>query len=178
MTQLLLSVRDADEARTALAAGAVLIDCKEPLAGALGRPEPLAVEAILERVVAVGNSRDRRPQDAFAVVLQRRRAELDALETVLRHDLPQARVANAVGRNLRRNVPLALFRRPHVGQDHRHHIRNDFAPARELHRRNDQPLLKDLARQWHRSWRHATDVGVMRTIGVSKRSTSDTLSWL
>lgn len=46
MTQLLLSVRDADEARIALAAGAALIDCKEPLHGALGRCSAEAVAAI------------------------------------------------------------------------------------------------------------------------------------
>jgi uncharacterized protein (UPF0264 family) len=50
MTQLLLSVRDADEARIALAAGAALLDCKEPHRGSLGRPETVALAAIVREV--------------------------------------------------------------------------------------------------------------------------------
>jgi uncharacterized protein (UPF0264 family) len=58
MTQLLVSVRSATEALTALAGGADVIDVKEPSRGALGRAD----EAIIAEVVrAVG---ERRPVSA------------------------------------------------------------------------------------------------------------------
>lgn len=50
MSGLLVSVRDAEEAETALAAGADLIDVKEPAAGALGPADP-AVWREVRRVV-------------------------------------------------------------------------------------------------------------------------------
>ncbi|HEV2970899.1 MAG TPA: (5-formylfuran-3-yl)methyl phosphate synthase [Pirellulales bacterium] len=50
MTALLVSVRDADEARDALEAGADLIDVKEPSAGSLGAASPAMIAAIV-RVV-------------------------------------------------------------------------------------------------------------------------------
>ena len=50
-TGLLVSVRDAVEARTALAAGADLIDVKEPRRGALGAPDLSVVEQVV-RVVS------------------------------------------------------------------------------------------------------------------------------
>ncbi len=50
MTALLVSVRSAAEARTALAGGAALIDVKEPARGALGRADD---DVIREIVVAV-----------------------------------------------------------------------------------------------------------------------------
>ncbi|HTU26519.1 MAG TPA: (5-formylfuran-3-yl)methyl phosphate synthase [Pirellulales bacterium] len=54
MTKLLVSVRDAGEARLALAAGVDLIDVKEPLAGALG---PAAPAVVAEIAAAVGGAR-------------------------------------------------------------------------------------------------------------------------
>jgi uncharacterized protein (UPF0264 family) len=51
MTGLLVSVRDADEARDAVEAGADLIDIKEPLAGPLGAAAPETIAEII-RVVA------------------------------------------------------------------------------------------------------------------------------
>src|SRR5262245_24051196 len=58
MAQLLVSVRSASEAETALAGGAALIDVKEPARGPLGR----ATEAVLADVLrSVG---DRRPVSA------------------------------------------------------------------------------------------------------------------
>ena len=44
--QLLVSVRDADEARAALAGGVEIIDAKEPARGALGAVTPSALQAI------------------------------------------------------------------------------------------------------------------------------------
>ncbi|HEV3418303.1 MAG TPA: (5-formylfuran-3-yl)methyl phosphate synthase [Pirellulales bacterium] len=54
MTALLVSVRDADEARDALEAGADLIDIKEPGAGSLGAASPATIVAIVR---AVGSRR-------------------------------------------------------------------------------------------------------------------------
>jgi uncharacterized protein (UPF0264 family) len=51
MTRLLVSVRNAWEARIALSAGASLIDVQEPERGPLGPPEPRVVEEVT-RVVA------------------------------------------------------------------------------------------------------------------------------
>ncbi len=51
MTGLLVSVRDADEARDAVEAGAELIDIKEPHAGPLGAAAPVTIAEII-RVVA------------------------------------------------------------------------------------------------------------------------------
>ena len=48
MTGLLVSVRDADEARSALAGGADLLDVKEPRRGALGAAEPRVWREVLE----------------------------------------------------------------------------------------------------------------------------------
>jgi len=53
MTQLLVSVRDADEARLALDAGAGLIDVKEPSRGPLGSPD----SSVVREVVAVVGGR-------------------------------------------------------------------------------------------------------------------------
>ncbi len=50
MTRLLVSVTDADEARLALAAGADVIDAKDPAAGALGALPPATILAIREAV--------------------------------------------------------------------------------------------------------------------------------
>jgi uncharacterized protein (UPF0264 family) len=52
MTRLLVSVRDANEARLALAAGADLIDVKEPARGSLGRADDEAITAVLHEVAA------------------------------------------------------------------------------------------------------------------------------
>ena len=49
--RLLVSVRDADEARAALAGGAALIDVKEPSRGPMGRPDDATVQEVA-RVVA------------------------------------------------------------------------------------------------------------------------------
>lgn len=50
MTRLLVSVRDVSEAQTALAAGADLIDIKEPRHGSLGRADEVAMQAIVGAV--------------------------------------------------------------------------------------------------------------------------------
>jgi (5-formylfuran-3-yl)methyl phosphate synthase len=52
MTALLVSVRDADEARDALEAGADLIDIKEPRAGSLGAASPATIAAIVHAVAS------------------------------------------------------------------------------------------------------------------------------
>jgi uncharacterized protein (UPF0264 family) len=49
-TRLLVSVRDADEARDALDAGADLIDVKEPARGSLGAADPDQIAAVLQAV--------------------------------------------------------------------------------------------------------------------------------
>jgi uncharacterized protein (UPF0264 family) len=66
MASLLVSVRDADEARDALEAGADLIDIKEPRAGPLGAATPETIEEIIRVVggrcplsVALGELADR-----------------------------------------------------------------------------------------------------------------------
>lgn len=46
MVRLLISVRDAGEAKTALRSGADVIDVKEPLRGPLGAPDPRTVDEI------------------------------------------------------------------------------------------------------------------------------------
>ncbi|MFV0443635.1 MAG: (5-formylfuran-3-yl)methyl phosphate synthase [Planctomycetaceae bacterium] len=45
--RLLVSVRNADEARLAIAAGVDLLDCKEPLNGPLGRPDAATIRQII-----------------------------------------------------------------------------------------------------------------------------------
>lgn len=50
MVRLLVSVRNADEARIACDAGAHVIDVKEPTRGSLGRPDPDVVERVCDRV--------------------------------------------------------------------------------------------------------------------------------
>jgi uncharacterized protein (UPF0264 family) len=52
MTQLLVSVRSAAEARSALAGGAGLIDVKEPAHGALGRAATRVIHEVVEAVGA------------------------------------------------------------------------------------------------------------------------------
>jgi uncharacterized protein (UPF0264 family) len=48
MTGLLVSVRDAEEARTALEQGAALIDVKEPARGPLGRADATVIESVVQ----------------------------------------------------------------------------------------------------------------------------------
>jgi uncharacterized protein (UPF0264 family) len=50
MTALLVSVRSAAEARTALAGGAALIDIKEPARGALGRADAAVIHEVVAAV--------------------------------------------------------------------------------------------------------------------------------
>jgi uncharacterized protein (UPF0264 family) len=50
MSQLLISVRDAAEAKSALAGGADLIDVKEPANGPLGRADPPIIEDVIRTV--------------------------------------------------------------------------------------------------------------------------------
>jgi uncharacterized protein (UPF0264 family) len=50
MAKLLVSVRDAAEARLALAGGADLIDVKEPKRGSLGAADPSTMESVVEEV--------------------------------------------------------------------------------------------------------------------------------
>ena len=50
MMRLLVSVRDADEARIALAAGVDLIDVKEPLRGALGAADAEQIAAVVQEI--------------------------------------------------------------------------------------------------------------------------------
>jgi uncharacterized protein (UPF0264 family) len=50
MVKLLVSVRDGEEARLALAGGADLIDVKEPARGPLGAADPLTMESVVEVV--------------------------------------------------------------------------------------------------------------------------------
>jgi (5-formylfuran-3-yl)methyl phosphate synthase len=50
MTKLLVSVRNAAEARIALAGGADLIDVKEPSRGPLGAADPATIEAVVAEV--------------------------------------------------------------------------------------------------------------------------------
>lgn len=52
MTRLLVSVRSADEAETALAGGAALIDVKEPARGALGRADDAVIAEVVRTVAA------------------------------------------------------------------------------------------------------------------------------
>jgi uncharacterized protein (UPF0264 family) len=74
MTQLLVSVRTAEEAQVALAAGADLIDVKDPAAGSLGAPESSIVEEVVATVaarapvsVALGELRDWCQMDNMAI---------------------------------------------------------------------------------------------------------------
>src|SRR5712691_8352699 len=50
MTKFLASVRDVSEAEIALAAGADIIDLKEPARGALGAVEPAIIAAAVRRI--------------------------------------------------------------------------------------------------------------------------------
>jgi (5-formylfuran-3-yl)methyl phosphate synthase len=52
MTRLLVSVRDAAEARIALRSGADLIDIKQPDRGPLGAPDPATVHAVLDALAS------------------------------------------------------------------------------------------------------------------------------
>lgn len=74
MTRLLVSVRNAEEARAALRAGADLIDVKEPAKGSLGAPSNQAVEQVVAAVadevpvsVALGELRDLGGQEKISV---------------------------------------------------------------------------------------------------------------
>lgn len=71
MTQLLVSVRDADEAAIALASGVALIDVKEPNRGALGGADVETIRAVVDRIagaapvsVALGELTSDQPQPA------------------------------------------------------------------------------------------------------------------
>lgn len=75
MTKLLVSVRSALEARTALDAGADLIDVKEPANGSLGAPAASVVEGVVAEVasrapvsVALGELRDWGRVDDLAIL--------------------------------------------------------------------------------------------------------------
>ena len=48
MTELLVSVRDAEEARQAHAGGAAILDVKEPASGSLGRAAPETIRDVLD----------------------------------------------------------------------------------------------------------------------------------
>jgi len=52
--QLLVSVRNADEARAALAGGCTILDVKEPARGALGRADSDAIQAVIAEASAAG----------------------------------------------------------------------------------------------------------------------------
>ena len=65
MTQLLVSVRDAAEARGALAGGADIVDVKEPSRGALGRADA----AVWAEIAAVCRAASPSPRTAMSVAL-------------------------------------------------------------------------------------------------------------
>lgn len=74
MTRLLVSVRNAEEARIALAAGAALIDVKEPSRGALAAAEPAVIADVVAEVAgrapvsaALGELADDPPLEALLV---------------------------------------------------------------------------------------------------------------
>lgn len=68
MTGLLASVRDAREARLALAGGADLIDLKEPAAGALGAVLPEVVREVVALVALVAPARGTSPVRVSATI--------------------------------------------------------------------------------------------------------------
>ncbi len=114
MTRLLVSVRSAVEAEAALAGGAALIDVKEPTQGALGRASDNVIADVVRVVAgrapvsaACGELRDN-PQATLPVCLPSLtfvkcglaecaavnlpwRAELDALDAVVRRGAPVCR---------------------------------------------------------------------------------------
>ena len=75
MPQLLVSVRDAGEARAALAGGADVVDVKEPARGALGAADPAVWDAVLRECagrapvsVALGEAVDWEEEDRVPAV--------------------------------------------------------------------------------------------------------------
>ncbi|NNJ28097.1 hypothetical protein LzC2_42080 [Planctomycetes bacterium LzC2] len=79
MAQLLVSVRDAAEARIALAGGAEIIDVKEPSRGSLGRAD----EAVWAEVAAVCDATGDSPKAALSVALGEAKDRPTLLETPL-----------------------------------------------------------------------------------------------
>ena len=58
MTRFLVSVRDVAETETALAAGADIIDLKDPAKGALGALDPAAIASCVMRIAGRERCRD------------------------------------------------------------------------------------------------------------------------
>ncbi len=90
MTKLLISVRDAAEAATALEAGAEVIDVKEPARGSLGRADRTTIESIVD---IVGR---RRPVSAALGELMDW-DEADRLEIVTRLDFVKFGLSGCAG---------------------------------------------------------------------------------
>ncbi len=66
-------------------------------------------------------------------------------------------------------IALALDRRAYVGQHEREQLAIEMAGAHQMHGRNANPFLIDLASQGHGAGAHAADVGMMRAISDEER---------
>lgn len=114
MTQLLVSVRDANEAQAALAGGAALIDVKEPRRGSLGRATAAALWEVREAVgeaaplsAALGELCDEVDDAALAALAGYRFAKVGLAGAAALDDWPQ-RWANLTRRLPRGAAPVGV----------------------------------------------------------------------
>src|SRR5206468_5920935 len=103
-------------------------------------------------------------QDAFCVVLHRPGIVIYFGKAVSIHDVPEAALTDVVRGDLRAKIALTFSGSAHIGKDRCEEVGIQYAPVHEPHRREDQALLINLLREWHRAGTHSTYVGVVGTI--------------
>ena len=106
--------------------------------------EPVAVECVLEPVLAVGDALDGGAGEPFGVAQQFRHVFVDGVEPVGVDDLQQPFGAEADARRLRREVAAAFVRRADVAADDLEDAPVGDARLDELHRRDDETFLYEL----------------------------------
>ncbi len=128
-------------------------------------PAPSSSSTSAKRVAAVGNGGDHLGHHLLPVVEKGPAVALGLGQAVVGDHLPQPPFAGAVGGELGGEVPLALGRSAHIGQQQAQQLTVELPAAHDLHRRDAQPLLEDLGGEGERARGHAADIGMVGAVG-------------
>ena len=127
--------------------------------------DAIVVEHVLGGVASRGRGRQKCAHHFLGVIQQRSRGTLHARDAVTRAQFEQPRAAGVARRQLRAEVAFALLGSANIVQQHGEQVAVEFAAAHDLHRRNAQPFLVNLATGAHRAGVGAANIGVMRARG-------------
>ncbi len=123
----------------------------------------IVIEKILGLAAAIGNGCEKGLHDLLGVIEQCPSGLCNPWQSVPRTHLPQAQFSGMACGNLRAEVSLSFARGTHIGEQQGEQVAIHGSSVHDLHRRDPETFLVDLAAQSHGAGEGAANIRMMST---------------